>query len=93
MADVGAKLRAAAKGGKITPRDAYAHYEAWAALNNVTNVLPYLVFGRRMSEAVATLGGKVGRNSRERFYDDVSLSTLGAGGVLLIGQRDEDAAE
>jgi hypothetical protein len=80
----------AAKGGKITPKDAYAHYEAWAGLNNVVNILPYVTFGRRMSEAVVNMGGKIGR-SNGRFYADVSLAKLGNSGVPLT--EDKDAAE
>jgi hypothetical protein len=81
----------AAKGSRITPKDAFSHYESWAALNNVAGVLPYVSFGKHMAEAVGTLGGKVGR-SAGRFYDGVSLAQLGAGGVPLI-ESDKDAAE
>jgi hypothetical protein len=77
----------AAKGGKITPKDAYAHYEAWAGLNNVVNILPYVTFGRRMSEAVVNMGGKIGR-SNGRFYADVSLSKLGNSGTPLTEDRE-----
>jgi hypothetical protein len=78
----------AQRGGKITPKDAYSHYEAWAALNNVVSVLPYIAFGKRMNEAVNTLGGKIGRSAKERYYADVTLTKLGVGGVPLIEDRE-----
>jgi len=82
---------AAAKGARVTPKEAFENYENWSSLNNVSGLLPYVAFGKKMSEAVAALGGKVGR-SAGRFYDGVSLAQLGAGGVPLI-ESDKDAAE
>ena len=76
----------AQRGGRITPKDAFAHYEAWAGLNNVAAVLPYVTFGRRMSEAVGALGGKVGK-SNGRFYADVSLTKLGMNGVPMVDDK------
>lgn len=72
---------APAKGERITAKDAYAHYEAWAGINGSGGILPYITFGRRMSEAVEAIGGKVGKSS-SRFYADV---TLGAGGADVRG--------
>jgi len=66
------------KGERITAKDAYAHYEAWAGVNTNGGILPYITFGRRMSDAVEAIGGKVGKSSR-RFYADVALAASGAG--------------
>ncbi|MEJ2229109.1 MAG: hypothetical protein P8Y67_12940, partial [Alphaproteobacteria bacterium] len=78
----------AQQGGKITPKDAYSHYEAWAALNNVAAVLPYITFGKRMNEAVQAIGGKIGR-SNQRFYANVTLIQMGANGVPLLEDQKE----
>ena len=69
---------APAKGERITAKDAYAHYEAWAGINASGGILPYITFGRRMSEAVEAIGGRVGKSS-SRFYADVALAGSGAG--------------
>jgi hypothetical protein len=78
----------AQQGGKITPKEAYSHYEAWTALNNVAAVLPYITFGKRMNEAVLALGGKVGR-SNQRFYADVTLVQIGPNGVPLLDKPED----
>lgn len=79
-----------AKGGRVTTKDAYSHYEAWAGLNNIPSVLPYVTFGRRMTDAVEVLGGKVA-SSNGRYYSDVSLAQLGADGVLIREPEFSDA--
>jgi hypothetical protein len=68
---------APAEGERITAKDAYAHYEAWADVNASGGILPYITFGRRMAEAVEAIGGKVGKSS-SRFYADVALAANGA---------------
>ncbi len=68
---------APAQGERITAKDAYAHYEAWADIHVSGGILPYLTFGRRMAEAVEAIGGKVGKSS-SRFYADVALAACGA---------------
>jgi hypothetical protein len=68
---------APAEGERITAKDAYAHYEAWAGVNASSKILPYITFGRRMAEAVEAIGGKVGKSS-SRFYADVALAANGA---------------
>ncbi len=68
---------APAQGERITAKDAYAHYEAWAGVNADGAILPYITFGRRMAEAVEAIGGKVGKSS-SRFYADVALTACGA---------------
>lgn len=70
------------EGGRVAAKDAYAHYEAWAGLNTVTGVLPYVTFGRRMSESVTALGGKA-VHSNGRFYENVTLANLGADGIAI----------
>jgi hypothetical protein len=80
------------KGARITPKDAFAHFEAWAGLNGVNGTLAYHTFGRRMGESVEAIGGKLG-NSGGRYYGGVSLAKLGAGGLPLLDRQEEDAAE
>lgn len=80
-----------AKGGRVSAKDAYAHYESWAGLNNVTGVLPYVTFGRRMSESVTAMGGKA-LHSNGRFYENVTLANLGADGIA-INEPHEGGAE
>jgi hypothetical protein len=81
----------ATKGARITPKDAYAHFEAWSGLNNVNGSLAYHTFGRRMGEAVEAIGGKLG-NSGGRYYSGVSLAKLGTDGVALF-EKTEEAGE
>jgi hypothetical protein len=81
----------AQQGGQITPKEAYGHYEAWAALNNVTALLTYVTFGKRMNEAVLALGGKIGRSSNKRYYANITLVQMGANGVPLLDKP--EAAE
>jgi hypothetical protein len=83
----------AQRGARITPKDAYEHYERWAALNNITGVVPYTTFGKRMSKAVQAIGGDIGR-SNQRYYANVTLVQMGANGVpLLESKPDGEAAE
>jgi hypothetical protein len=83
----------AQRGARITPKDAYEHYERWAALNNITGVVPYTTFGKRMSKAVQAIGGDIGR-SNQRFYANVTLAPMGANGIpLLESKPDGEAAE
>jgi hypothetical protein len=72
-------------------KEAYGHYEAWAALNNVTALLTYVTFGKRMNEAVLALGGKIGRSSNKRYYANITLVQMGANGVPLLDKP--EAAE
>jgi len=80
----------AANGQRVLPKDAYTHYENWAAMNNVTALLPMVTFGRRMTDAVQALGGRVGR-SQGRYYEGITLTQLGANGAPLLG--DQSAGE
>ena len=68
---------APAKGERITAKDAYAHYEAWAAINTSGGIVPYITFGKRMADAVEAIGGRIGKSS-SRFYADVALVASGA---------------
>jgi hypothetical protein len=63
---------AAQRGARVTPKEAFNHYEAWAARRG-GGTLPYVTFGRRMSEAIPALGGKSGRGA-SRYYDGIALS-------------------
>jgi hypothetical protein len=76
----------AVKGARITPKDAFAHFEAWSGLNGVNGTLAYHTFGRRMGESVEAIGGKLG-NSGGRYYGGVSLAKLGAGVRPALGDR------
>lgn len=79
------------KDSRIAPKDAFAHYEAWAGLNGVPDLLPYHTFGRRMAEGVEAVGGKLG-NSGGRYYGDVSLAKLGMNGDPIL-ESDKEAGE
>jgi hypothetical protein len=83
----------AQRGARITPQEAFEHYERWASLNNVTGVLPKTTFGKRMSKAVQAIGGEIGR-SNQRYYANVTLVQMGESGIpLLEGKSDGEAAE
>lgn len=77
---------------RISPKDAYSHYEAWAGLNNIKGLLQYHTFGRRMAEAVEATGGKLG-NSGGRYYGGVTLAKLGANGMPLLDKPEQEASE
>jgi hypothetical protein len=79
-------------GSRISPKDAYSHYEAWAGLNNINGLLQYHTFGRRMAEAVEATGGKLG-NSGGRYYGGVTLAKLGANGMPLLDKPEQEASE
>jgi hypothetical protein len=77
-----------ASGSRVSPKEAYVHFEAWSGLNVVGTALPYHTFGRRMAESVEAIGGKLG-NSGGRYYGGVSLAKLGASGVPLSDTVEE----
>jgi hypothetical protein len=59
-------------GGRLTPRTAYAHYEAWVISRKAGDPISYHTFGRRMAEFVGAVGGKLG-NSGGRYYGGIAL--------------------
>ncbi len=69
---------AAERGTRVTPKEAFNHYEAWAAHRGGTDTLPYVTFGRRMSESIPALGGKSGRGA-SRYYEGIALSGAAGG--------------
>ncbi len=72
---------AAEQGARVTPKEAFSHYEAWAGREGIKSTLPYVTFGRRMSEAILGLGGKSGRGAT-RYYEGIALSDA-AGGASM----------
>jgi hypothetical protein len=77
-----------AKGSRVTAKEAYAHYETWAGLNGISDVVPLVTFGRRMTEALAGIGGRV-LHSNGRSYEGISLARLGNAAASVIPEAAE----
>ncbi len=61
-----------AKGARIRAGEAFTHYETWCAQNGLAS-MPYITFGRRMSDYVTRRGGKC-LQSNGRVYLDVRVA-------------------
>ncbi len=77
---------AAEQCARVTPKEAFSHYEAWAGRRGIKSTLPYITFGRRMSEAIVGLGGK-SRRGATRYYEGITLSGT-ADGKGVQGTRE-----
>lgn len=82
---------AVVKGSRVAHKDAYAHYEAWAGLNNIRAIVPRETFGRRMTEALPGVGGGKAKSS-STFYTNVALTRLGPDSNA-INEPTEEGAE